>query len=165
MENYIKFNCPSCQQSLEVWHDPTGSTDNTVACPSCASSITVPVSSIIATPPPIARSVKQCAYCGETILSQAMKCKHCGELVNQFVQGNIRPRNMRGWDKSKNVAGVLALFFGGIGVHKFYMRRPGLGLLYIIFCWTYIPSIVALFEGIIYFCQTQEAFDNKYYKP
>lgn len=161
MENYIKFNCPSCQQSLEV----AGSNANTiVACPSCASSITVPASSIIAIPPPIARSVKQCAYCGETILSQATKCKHCGELVNQFVQVNTRTR-IRGWDKSKNVAGVLALFFGGIGVHKFYMRRPGLGILYILFCWTYIPSFIALFEAIIYFCQTQEAFDNKYYKP
>jgi TM2 domain-containing protein len=41
--------------------------------------------------------------------------------------------------KSTGVAYVLWLFFGGIGAHKFYLGRPGVGVLYIImfvFFWT-----------------------------
>lgn len=41
--------------------------------------------------------------------------------------------------KSTVVAYLLWLFFGGVGAHKFYLRRPGLGFLYIgllILWWT-----------------------------
>jgi len=41
---------------------------------------------------------------------------------------------------------LLALFLGGIGMHHFYLRRNGLGILYILFCWTGIPSFIALIE-------------------
>jgi TM2 domain-containing membrane protein YozV len=33
--------------------------------------------------------------------------------------------------KSTGIAYLLWLFFGGVGAHKFYLRRPGLGFLYI----------------------------------
>ena len=48
--------------------------------------------------------------------------------------------------KSVTTAVLLALFLGGLGIHKFYLGQPGLGVLYILFCWTYIPSIIALIE-------------------
>lgn len=41
---------------------------------------------------------------------------------------------------------LLALFLGGFGVHHFYLRRTGLGILYLCFCWTGIPSLVGLIE-------------------
>jgi len=45
------------------------------------------------------------------------------------------------------VVGVLlALFLGGIGIHHFYLRRNGLGILYVLFCWTMIPCFIAFFE-------------------
>ena len=45
------------------------------------------------------------------------------------------------------VAGVLlALFLGGLGAHRFYMGQTGLGLLYLLFCWTFVPTIVAFVE-------------------
>ncbi|NLK84697.1 MAG: TM2 domain-containing protein [Aeromonadales bacterium] len=44
---------------------------------------------------------------------------------------------------------LLCFFLGGIGVHKFYAGHVFLGLLYLIFCWTFIPSIVAFIEFII----------------
>ena len=31
---------------------------------------------------------------------------------------------------------LLALFLGGFGIHHFYLRRHGLGILYLCFCWT-----------------------------
>lgn len=44
---------------------------------------------------------------------------------------------------------LLALLLGGFGAHKFYSGRTGLGILYIVFCWTFIPATVALVEAII----------------
>jgi TM2 domain-containing membrane protein YozV len=41
---------------------------------------------------------------------------------------------------------LLALFLGGFGVHHFYLRRTGLGILYLCFFWTPIPWILGFIE-------------------
>lgn len=64
--------------------------------------------------------------------------------------------------KNKTTAGVLALLFGGLGVHKFYLGKIGYGILYLLFCWTFIPSLVSLIEGIMILTSTDEAFNQKY---
>ena len=64
--------------------------------------------------------------------------------------------------KQKSTAGILALFLGGLGVHKFYLGKTGMGILYLCFFWTFIPAIVALFEGIGYLTMTEDAFNQKY---
>lgn len=64
--------------------------------------------------------------------------------------------------KDKNTAGILALLLGGFGLHKFYLNRPAQGLIYFIFCWTFIPALISCFEGITYLFNSQETFDQKY---
>jgi TM2 domain-containing membrane protein YozV len=49
--------------------------------------------------------------------------------------------------KSATTAVVLALFLGGLGVHKFYLGQTGMGILYLLFCWTTIPAWIALIEA------------------
>ncbi len=45
------------------------------------------------------------------------------------------------------VVGVLlALFLGTFGIHHFYLRRTGLGILYCVFCWTSIPTFLGFVE-------------------
>jgi TM2 domain-containing membrane protein YozV len=45
------------------------------------------------------------------------------------------------------VVGVLlALFLGSFGLHHFYLRRTGLGILYACFFWSCIPGIIGFFE-------------------
>jgi TM2 domain-containing membrane protein YozV len=41
---------------------------------------------------------------------------------------------------------LLALFLGAFGVHHFYLRHTGLGILYCCFCWTGIPSFLGFVE-------------------
>ena len=53
---------------------------------------------------------------------------------------------------------LLAFFLGGIGVHKFYAGKIGLGVLYILFCWTAIPAFIAFIEFIVGLCK--KADDN-----
>jgi TM2 domain-containing membrane protein YozV len=49
--------------------------------------------------------------------------------------------------KNPTTAVIFALFLGGFGAHHFYLGNPGLGVLYIVFSWTYIPSFIALIEA------------------
>lgn len=66
--------------------------------------------------------------------------------------------------KDKNVAGLLALFFGGLGVHRFYLGQAGLGVFYLIFCWFPLIWIMGLIDAIVFFSMDKEHFDIKYNK-
>ena len=47
---------------------------------------------------------------------------------------------------SKGTYIALCLFLGGLGIHKFYAGKWFTGLLYVAFCWTWIPVLLALFD-------------------
>jgi TM2 domain-containing membrane protein YozV len=64
--------------------------------------------------------------------------------------------------KSRTTAGILGILLGGLGVHKFYLGKVGIGIVYLLFCWTSIPSIIGLIEGILYLTKTDEEFQSKY---
>ena len=49
--------------------------------------------------------------------------------------------------KDEVIGVLLAIFLGGLGIHHFYLRRDGLGLLYLIFSWTGIPMIIGWIEA------------------
>ena len=66
--------------------------------------------------------------------------------------------------KSKIAAALLAFFLGGLGAHKFYLGKVGQGILYLVFCWTGIPAIVALVEAILYIIASDSEFNAKYVK-
>lgn len=64
--------------------------------------------------------------------------------------------------KNKMTAGLLALFVGGFGVHKFYLGQTGIGVVYLLFCWTGIPGIIAFIEAIIILTMSDDDFNAKY---
>ncbi len=64
--------------------------------------------------------------------------------------------------KNKNLATLLALLVGGFGFHKFYLGETKAGIFYLIFCWTYIPSIIAFFEFINLLMMSEKAFNTRY---
>ena len=55
---------------------------------------------------------------------------------------------------------LLAFFLGGIGIHKFYVGKIGAGILFILFCWTFIPSFIAFIELIVGLCKKADANGN-----
>ena len=48
--------------------------------------------------------------------------------------------------KNNTTALLLTLLLGGVGAHRYYMGQIGLGVVYTLFSWTFIPVIVALVE-------------------
>ena len=91
-----------------------------------------------------------CKGCGKEIHESARSCPHCGAVQRSGAQG-----------KSKVVAGVLALFLGGLGIHRFYLGQWW-GLFYLLLCWTFVPAIIALVEAIVFFCTSDDAWSEKY---
>jgi len=64
--------------------------------------------------------------------------------------------------KDKNVAGILALLFGWLGIHRFYLGQGGLGIAYLMFCWLPIVWLIAFVDAILFFVMDPEGFDMKY---
>jgi TM2 domain-containing membrane protein YozV len=53
--------------------------------------------------------------------------------------------------KDRTVALLLTLFLGGLGAHRFYMGQVGLGIVYLVFCWTLVPAMIAFVELFLIF--------------
>jgi TM2 domain-containing membrane protein YozV len=72
--------------------------------------------------------------------------------INQIISHLPQDKQMlffmqyNNMQKNPTTAILWALFLGGVGGHKFYMGEAGLGVLYLLFCWTYIPGIIAFIE-------------------
>lgn len=64
--------------------------------------------------------------------------------------------------KDKTTAGILGIFLGGLGVHKFYLGETGTGVLYILFAWTLIPAVLGLVQGLNLLGMNQATFDARY---
>ena len=64
--------------------------------------------------------------------------------------------------KDKNIAGLLALILGPLGIHRFYLGQPGLGIAYLIFCWMPVVWLIAFIDAILFFVMEQDVFDFKY---
>lgn len=68
-------------------------------------------------------------------------------------------------DKNRFFAALLAFIVGTFGVHKFYLNQPGWGFLYLLFCWTGIPSFAGFLEGVLYLVRSDEDFVRRYGQP
>ena len=81
-----------------------------------------------------------------TIVNKIEKECKCGreqvkEVFNKEFIGDVKV------DKFGYV--LLAFFLGSFGLHKFFAGKVGLGCLYLLFCWTYIPTFISIIEAII----------------
>ncbi len=133
---------------------------------------------------PVSADSTTCQYCGAAIPKEqpaapaAAAAAAAAPAAPQpqvvFVQAPAQPQPVvqqvtqvvdprLSWPvKSKVAAGILAILLGGIGVHKFYLGQTGRGVLYLLFCWTFLPAIWSFIEGIIILCSKTENFELKY---
>ena len=64
----------------------------------------------------------------------------------------------------RTTAAILSILLGGIGAGHFYTDQILRGILDILFCWTYIPSLIGLIEGLIWLTDSDKEFNNKFNK-
>jgi TM2 domain-containing membrane protein YozV len=64
--------------------------------------------------------------------------------------------------KSRVTAAILAFVFSFVGGHNFYLGRTGRGVLCIVFCWTYIPTLVSFIDVIVLLTMSDQNFNIKY---
>jgi hypothetical protein len=162
----------------------------------------------VSVPPPVPKQVF-CTNCGHTVSEQAVGCmscglrptghrifcRQCGSTINPGP-GQVVCRNCgaeipsdRGGTKSKVVAGLLGIFLGGFGAHKFYVGSWGWGLVFLLippFCLLFssfvtaisggllvpltfplllivpVPAIIGFVEGIMFFIMSEESFKMRY---
>lgn len=102
---------------------------------------------------------KYCSECGSIIKAKAEICPKCGvRQASHFMSlGSVAPNG-----KSRLAAVLFAFFLGGFGFHKFYLGCTGMGILYLLFCWTFIPSVLGVIEAILLLVMSDEDFNRKY---
>ena len=62
--------------------------------------------------------------------------------------------------KDSAVGVLLAVFLGSFGAHRFYLGQNGIAIIYILFCWTLIPHLIALIEAFFMPGRVQRWNDN-----
>ncbi|MDI9335153.1 MAG: TM2 domain-containing protein [Cytophagales bacterium] len=104
---------------------------------------------------------KFCSECAAAIKVKAEICPKCGvRQIGQSATINLGPVTSNG--KSRIAAALFAFFLGAFGGHKFYLGQVGLGILYLVFFWTFIPALVAFIEFILFLTMSDEVFNQKY---
>ncbi len=179
--DFVTITCPHCGYSKSVAQGliPKGAKDTT--CPKCRQTFlldaareprsseqelawTFQVKGESEATPPVPEAVgpqegdfsgslesKFCATCGQKIHVKAEICPKCGVRVAP-PPGAV----------NKVALLLITFFLGGIGGHKFYQRKYLAGVLYLLFFWTYIPTLIALIEFIIYACKSEEELQQRY---
>ena len=117
----------------------------------------------------------QCMNCGsqefDLLPNGAGRCRYCGNIIpgmgrpapGQFEQQiNTIGTNFQTGKKDKIVALIITFFFGWCGGQYFYLGKPIIGVLNLIFCWTFIPSIWAIIHFFMLLGMSDQKFNKEY---
>lgn len=140
------------------------------SCPKCGASQSAPASLPMAIAPapaaPASHAVAEaaqlpahhvyCRGCGKAIHESAASCPKCGAPQSAVASG------VQSGGKDRVTAAMLAMLLGSFGVHRFYLGHIGLGFLYLIFFWAWIPGIIGFIEGIVYLTKSDQEFKAQY---
>ena len=110
-----------------------------------------------------------CKQCGAKLQENQSFCSSCGARQDgasvPLPATSAGGANVGGKKYNKTTAGILAILFGSIGIHKFYLGSWGWGILFIVglfLCMGIVTPICGLVEGIIYLTMDDQRFDAKY---
>ncbi len=127
--------------------------------------------------------IHQCSQCGKQFSTidkvNCVKCPFCGteHNVSYAEQQQFSGQPLSDFDsvfangtsgKSRGVAAILALFFGAIGLHYFYIGKTNAGILFLaasfLTCGALglVAQVISFIQGILFLTSTQEEFERKW---
>ena len=81
-------------------------------------------------------NTKFCKFCGEKIDADCVVCPKCGKQVETLRQDSsqviINNNEIDYPYKNKIIALLLAIFVGGLGIHRFYVGKIGTGIIWLL---------------------------------
>lgn len=108
-------------------------------------------------------TMKGCQHCGASIATTADTCPRCRkdltaaparpldefELMQAMTDSQrlLFSTQLNGVRKEPSTGVLLAALLGGVGAHHFYLGNAAMGVLYLLFCWTFIPVVIGLLEA------------------
>lgn len=108
-------------------------------------------------------TMKGCQHCGASIATTADVCPRCHkdlaatlkrpldefELMQTMTDAQrlLFSTQLNGVRKQASTGVLLAALLGGVGAHHFYLGNAAIGVLYLLFCWTFIPAVLGLLEA------------------
>lgn len=114
-----------------------------------------------------------CTNCGFNPIKGNLFCQNCGAETKLEQEICIscgfkleKPKSV--YKVNKIAAGLLAIFLGAFGIHKFYLGYNTQGLILLLvtiltcFFGFFITGIIGIIEGIIYLTKTDEEFLTEY---
>jgi predicted Zn finger-like uncharacterized protein len=100
----MKVQCSKCESKYNIKDEKIPDAGTKVKCPKCQNVISVmkpePEISVISAAEllvadnsenEVHSDIKKCPFCAEDIKVDAIKCKHCGELLDESIKGNNSP--------------------------------------------------------------------------
>ena len=105
-----------------------------------------------------------CSNCGVKLDATEHFCHNCGvKIHNDNNDNNNTAKTVVNGQKSKFLAGILAILLGSLGVHNFYLGYNGKGiaqLLLWVFFFGWVSFIWGIVEAVLIFTG-KTAFDAK----
>jgi len=122
-----------------------------------------------ANPATLGPNKKHCYACANILDVRAELCPRCGVrqpyLPGMATSNALVPLGVRlpaVTTENRTAAGIFALILGGVGIHKFYLGQVAAGVLYVLFCWTFIPALIGFVEGVLFLTMSDEEFARKH---
>jgi len=117
-----------------------------------------------APPTPTGVPTKYCFACGTLLDARAEICPKCGVRQappqQSFEAATAHTRRI--------TAGLLGIFLGAFGIHKFYLGRTAQGIVFVLAVvltagiGALITGLIGLIEGIIYLTMSDEHFEARF---
>lgn len=109
-----------------------------------------------------------CGKCGKEINDNANFCKSCGAKTNKVYESysSTEKTNVvqETKPKSRLVAGILGIFLGALGLHRFYLGYVEIGIVQLalnFLCLSVVSAIWGFVEGVLILCGVSITTDSK----
>jgi len=103
--------------------------------------------------------------CGNIIYVTDEVCPYCGAIKDVTIDNYLQTRNYypNGKRVNKGAYILVAILLGGLGFHKFYAGKISAGIIYLIFCWTLVPAVIGIIEGLLAIGKPADETGNIYF--